>query len=505
MPNPYVDGIQDGNKIINLQDVELREKADPTTTSINGNPISISGLKANQLAINPIITLEPIQAGSGTPSPSNVRAISGYDKIEVLSCGKNILEGIIENCAIDSSGLIYASTGTKMGYAKIGQGKTYTVKSDDSTLIGGFFLTKPTVGSTTYNGARIVGAAGNYTFTATITGYIAFRCTSAYTTLQIEEGSTSTTYESPVKTTSISESLGQTVYKGSLDVRTGLFTATYKGIDLGDLTYTYNGGGLGEFAATLSDSKASTSYISNPNAYCSIYEVRSGGYRSAANNTIGVYDKAYANGSVVILDNRYTDATTFKTALAGQKLVYELATPFTIQLTPYEISLLKDYAYVSTNGTSIALDYHNGELASLGDVSQLGETVNNVLNNPSILDVTSKFVANSDNVYSTTLKAFKMGRIVFITGTFHPKALSTFQNKSWFAITDDSLLPVNTVNTVATFTPVETEVSSTVAFPIDVNNTLKEIRTANNGAYGGVTNISTSSLVVCTMMYICKG
>ena len=61
--------------------------------------------------------------------------------------------------------------------------------------------------------------------------------------------------------------------------------------------------------------------------------------------------------------------------MSGVQLVYKLATPFTIQLTPYEISLLKDYVYVSTNGTNISLDYHNGELASLSDVAQLSETV----------------------------------------------------------------------------------------------------------------------------------
>lgn len=71
---------------------EINERLDTTTTSASGNPISITGLKSNQLAVNPVITFEPIQAGSGDPSPSNVRAISGYDKIEVLSCGKNLLD-----------------------------------------------------------------------------------------------------------------------------------------------------------------------------------------------------------------------------------------------------------------------------------------------------------------------------------------------------------------------------------------------------------------------------
>ena len=47
-----------------------------------------------------------------------------------------------------------------------------------------------------------------------------------------------------------------------------------------------------------------------------------------------------------------------------------------IQLTPYEVILAEGDNYVSSNGTSISFSYHNGELASLADVSQLGETVN---------------------------------------------------------------------------------------------------------------------------------
>ena len=86
--------------------------------------------------------------------------------------------------------------------------------------------------------------------------------------------------------------------------------------------------------------------------------------------------------TICINDSRYsadsTGASQLKSALNGVKLVYELATPIEIQLTPHEISLLKDYAYVSTNGTSIALDYHNGEIATLGDVAQVGQTIDKV-------------------------------------------------------------------------------------------------------------------------------
>ena len=484
------------------------------TTSISGNPISISGLKSNQLAINPIITLEPIQAGSGTPSPSNIRAISGYDKIEVLSCGKNLFDINKVLVGTVSNGLwTWGGSTSKLFDLKFKANTQYTF-SGYETQSGASKNVRPRIVYTdgTVENMFLIADTARTAFTKTSAANKTIDYIQAYwgsdsnavvtiENFQIEEGTSATTYESYHKTTDLSESLEQTVYGMTYYPRTGKSSNTLKIEDIGNLNWTRERTtDYTRYYATISDIKQATTRTLKMwfSCYECIYDGRS--WQDI------VPGQAYSSMNVVYIhDDRFSSAADFKTALTGQKIVYPIATPTEIQLTPHEISLLSNYAYVSTNGTSIALDYHNGELASLGDVSQLGETVNNVLNNPSILDVTSKFVANSDNVYSTTLKAFKMGRIIFITGTFHPKALSTFQNKSWFAITDDSLLPVNTVNTVATFTPVETAVSSTVAFPIDVNNTLKEIRTANNGAYGGVTNITTSSLVVCTMMYICKG
>ena len=223
------------------------------TTSISGNPISISGLKSNQLAVNPIITLEPIQAGSGTPSPTNIRAISGYDTIEVLSAN--------------------GSDPTAQGY---------------------------------------------------------------------------------VKTTDLSESLGQTVYGGTLDVRTGKLTVDRKKIDLANQTW---------------QSYAGMYYINMTDSIPSQGEGRiiAERYKTQIDNTDD--NTIYINRQKILFV-KCSGETPQGIA------VYELATPIEIQLTPHEISLLKDYAYVSTNGTSIALDYHNGELASLADVSQLGETVN---------------------------------------------------------------------------------------------------------------------------------
>lgn len=55
----------------------------------SGNPIVIPEYKSLE-KLN--IEFSPKQAGSGDPSPDNVRAISGYDNVQVMRCGKNLLD-----------------------------------------------------------------------------------------------------------------------------------------------------------------------------------------------------------------------------------------------------------------------------------------------------------------------------------------------------------------------------------------------------------------------------
>lgn len=64
-----------------------------------------------------IVDIEPVQSGTGTPSPSNVRPISGWDSIDVTRTGKNLLKNT-------------ASSTTK-------QGLTYTVNADGSVHVTG--------------------------------------------------------------------------------------------------------------------------------------------------------------------------------------------------------------------------------------------------------------------------------------------------------------------------------------------------------------------------------
>ena len=165
-----------------------------------------------------VANIEPIQSGTGTPSPSNPRPISGTSVLNVEQAGKNLVESKLEHCGIGAVGVLVVSSSQPydMQIAKVKSGATYTITTDENTLVGGFFTSYPVNGSTTYDGQRVVQSSK--TFTAPIDGYFAFRTSFGYATAQLEVGSTSTEYTPYVESTTTPIALGQTVYGGTADV-----------------------------------------------------------------------------------------------------------------------------------------------------------------------------------------------------------------------------------------------------------------------------------------------
>lgn len=382
-------------------------KIDETTTSASGNPISITGLKSNQLAKDPIITLEPIQAGSGDPSPSNVRAISGYDKIEVLSCGKNLCRMTLKNLKTINT------VGTWSGNSYTIGNVTYTVLLNNNGDVSGinvngtcngiseFYLQTPVYSTPSQLGLELNTAykftnnstvafkydsGGNWDYPVATTQEVSFTFTdniySYRPILQVQNGVTvnnviaypmcrdaniiDNTYEPYHKTTDLSLQISQTVYGGTLDVRTGKLT-NLLGLYTMETKAAFNQSDTHKYVLYYPTGIKSVSGATDD---C-IFECLP--FVSGVGDYFGYYHDS--NMIVICVPDNYT-IEEFNVNIAGSKFTYPLATPYTIQLTPHEISLLKDYAYVSTNGTNMQFSYKNGEMASLGDVAQLGETLN---------------------------------------------------------------------------------------------------------------------------------
>ena len=69
----------------------LNTKADVITRTVSGNIVTITDGGNNLPVKELVVDIEPVQAGTGDPSPENVRPISGWDEVVVTRTGKNLL------------------------------------------------------------------------------------------------------------------------------------------------------------------------------------------------------------------------------------------------------------------------------------------------------------------------------------------------------------------------------------------------------------------------------
>ena len=69
-----------------------------------------------------------------------------------------------------------------------------------------------------------------------------------------------------------------------------------------------------------------------------------------------------SSGRFTVRDDSYTDVNAFKTAMTGQTLVYELATPFDVQLTPAQLRAIKGQNNIFADCGDVAVDFwkHGG-------------------------------------------------------------------------------------------------------------------------------------------------
>lgn len=229
---------------INSLKTEVSEKADLIYDTISDqSTASISDGQNNGKIKSLVVSIQPVQSGSGDPSPSNIRPITGW-----------------EGCTISRSG------------------------ADTSD---------PTTFSISWQSA---------------TG---------------------------------------TVYGGKLDVANGVLTVDYGLADLGELYWSYQSSNERFYSNSIMNLiKGGTE-----NAISSIYVL---GNTVTTNYTIQVA----TNGYFYVKDTRYNDAPSFKTAMSGVQLVYELDTPITYQLTPIEVNTLIGVNNVWTDtGDIISMEY----------------------------------------------------------------------------------------------------------------------------------------------------
>lgn len=146
-----------------------------------------------------------------------------------------------------------------------------------------------------------------------------------------ETDTTQETYTTP---------FNQTVYGGTLDVLTGELTITHGYVDLGTLTWTRIVTAIsGKYRYKSNITSAKASYIGNETSISSAYELLENGTTYSATKT----GYTISNISELIIYDSQADTLSesdFKNYVSGSQLVYELATPTTIQLTPQKVKSL---------------------------------------------------------------------------------------------------------------------------------------------------------------------
>lgn len=335
-----------------------------------------------------IVAFNPVQSGSGDPSPSNVRPITGHNSVEVWEHGKNYLplpnpetlNGVTLTYNDDGSVTLKGTATSTTYFDFFPNGNFNTTK-----MTGYVFSMFPSDFSPSNNsiacrisdssrsalqdvsnGAAIVDNGSNR--------YIAIRIANGYNTngiilkpMLVRPTETDTTYE-PYQGQDVIVNLGGTYYGGTLDVVSGVLTAYFKGIDLGDYNYTKETGRtINTYKVLLSDAKsASSGWIDT--GICETYKASTGAMEDASFSV-------FQNKNVYIADDRYSDATSFKTAVTGYKLVYELETPIVIQLTPQQINTLIGENNIDTplDGQSLTSAVYR-ELFAWDDVTDVVES-----------------------------------------------------------------------------------------------------------------------------------
>ena len=349
------------------------DESEATPVSVSGNPITITDA-ANIPCESLSMTIEPIQSGSGTPSPTNVRPITGLTEAKADRIGKNLFDStkqvnpnftddIARIISIYNTDGVYAigylsganaTMASNSNYATcvlpVEAGETYTIADSPSNFSNVIF--------TDENG--VIKSKSNTwisTFTHTVSNdekYMLFSLDKThFGYVQVERGTTATAYE-PYKHEQATITFGETVYGGNVDFDSGIVTVTHKHdkMEESDLSNVY----------TVTNGVFRVSYSSggkqnNFDVVCNKLP--------SSNTSQGIF---LSNTGDIIINCLGQDKNGMYATYGDLDYVYPLATPRTLTLTPAQLTLLKGYNTVYANGATISLDYQKDNLA--GDIKK---------------------------------------------------------------------------------------------------------------------------------------
>lgn len=330
------------------------------------------------------VDITPVQSGSGDPSPSNVRPISGWGEVNVCVAGKNILNPNMlpsrTQYTVNADGTITVTGGDSTAWTTIDPvplpAGTYTVHvegqdgySQVRTSEDGYatnFSVPKTFTLSQAGGVKFkFNLGGNATYPKTIK-------------VQVEAGSSATDYE-PYTGTSVTVDLDGTRYGGVLDMVTGVLTVDRVKIDFAPNAIStwfdndINRNTLGFYLAAADfDSRYTEPGIGQASGTVGVGMFEQ--YKKASaygNDNPYVAQLLFINGSFSRFEARvpkselgaFSTYAESKTAVTNYlasnpiSMCYEIATPLVVQLSPETVSTLAgtNNVWADAGGVSIRL------------------------------------------------------------------------------------------------------------------------------------------------------
>lgn len=333
-----------------------------------------------------LVNIEPVQSGSGDPSPSNERPISGWSAVGVTRTGKNLCDGTLQPYVQTTNRTIWYLVSNAFGETAIAPcvgGEQYTIsKFGGNRLIVTEYTEYPQTGvshpsNLLFNNSNAqsvtVTTSQNAKYIVITTS--ADKSVSPTAWVQLELGSTATPYE-PYTGTSVTISLGQTVYGGTLNVLTGVLTVDSQLIT-GDANW---GNYWNSHKAEQVDTNRNATFsltLTNPTDYaqrasckCNML-VYDGGLLAGHGNKLGYCLHPTLNKYIYVclpLDtlgmSSATSATSdadFRNAINAMgdnlQIVIPLATPQTYTLDPQTVRTLVGQNNIFADTGNVALEY----------------------------------------------------------------------------------------------------------------------------------------------------
>lgn len=363
------------------------------TTTVSGSIATfndgVEGVPLKNLTVN----IEPVQSGTGDPSPTNVRPITGWTGANIIRAGSNLLNPndyvlrsgySVPNVAINGDEIKLTGATSAGRFATflipVIKGEKYTYKADSpNTNVYGkvaFTHEKPTSFA---EGASSITLTG-----ATVTATDNWMCLEFSLEQSVQEltvkglrvchGETFPDYEQyNGNTYNVAfPSEAGTVYGGTLDVTNGKLTVNTARRVYNGTTVKFNL--MTDYTtvkfftdSTFSPPTPATTATSNPpTLWCNMFKV---GISGEVNTTLvsGYYFRVYADPS-------FADVAAFNAFLAENNLeyVYTLITPVEYDLTPTEVKALLGQNNIWADTGDVTVQY--GAYLTVIE-NQLGEKI----------------------------------------------------------------------------------------------------------------------------------